>query len=209
MCIRVCFSREIPRLGVTTLDSLHELFAGARVNCAVLVTSLREVVTKRGDRMAFVAVEDFTGHAEVTFFPRDYAEARELIKSEQPLWLTARLESQGETSRENPEVEEDAETPGAECKLLGQRVRLLADVCAESDQPVQVEIPAHRLDRADILALRHFLESHPGEVEAQAIVCLDGCQCHLRLDGALKVRPGPELTRALAAWAEGPENAVA
>ena len=193
----------------TTLEALHELFAGARVNCAVLVTSLREVVTKRGDRMAFVAVEDFTGHAEVTFFPRDYAEARELIKSEQPLCLTARLESQGETNSENPEVEEDAEAPAAECKLLGQRVRLLADVCAESDSPIEVEIPAHRLGRADILALRTILESHAGEVEARAVVCLDGCHCHLRLGDGLKVRPGPELTRALAAWAAGEQNAVA
>ena len=75
--------------------------------------------------------------------------------------------------------------------------------------PIQVEIPPHRLGKADILALRHILESHPGEVEAQAIVCLDGCQCRLKLDSALRVRPGPELSRALAAWAEGPENAVA
>ncbi|MDE5879391.1 MAG: DNA polymerase III subunit alpha, partial [Desulfovibrio sp.] len=202
------FHREIPRLGLTTLEALHELFAGARVNCAVLVTSVREVVTKRGDRMAFVAVEDFTGHAEVTFFPKDYAEARELIRSEQPLCLTARLESQGETNRENPEAEEDAE-PAAECKLLGQRVRLLADVCAESDSPIEVEIPAHRLGRADILALRTILENHAGEVEAKAVVCLDGCQCYLKLPDTLKVRPGPELTKALAAWAAPGRDAVA
>ena len=203
------YNREIPRLGLTTLEALHELFAGARVNCAVLVTSVREVVTKRGDRMAFVAVEDFTGHAEVTFFPKDYAEARELIRGEQPLCLTARLESQGEGNRENPEAEEENEAPAAECKLLGQRVRLLAEVCAESDTPIQVEIPAHRLGRADILALRNILERHAGEVEAEAIVRLDGCECRLRLDAALKVRPGPELTKALAAWAEEERNAVA
>ena len=203
------FSHEIPRLGLTTLESLHELFAGARVNCAVLVTSVREVVTKSGKRMAFVAVEDFTGHAEVTFFPKDYAEARELIKSEQPLYLTARLESQGEANRENPDADEDAEAPAADCKLLGERVRLLAEVCAESEEPVEVEIPAHLLGRADILALRNILESHAGDVEARAVVSLDGCQCHLRLGDGLKVRPGPELTRALAAWAAGERGCVA
>ncbi|MDE6734752.1 MAG: hypothetical protein K2J64_04715, partial [Desulfovibrio sp.] len=84
-----------------------------------------------------------------------------------------------------------------------------ADVCAESDSPIEVEIPAHRLGRADILALRNILESHAGEVEARAVVCLDGCHCHLRLGDGLKVRPGPELTRALAAWATGEQNAVA
>jgi DNA polymerase-3 subunit alpha len=38
-------------------------------------------------------------------------------------------------------------------------------------------------------------------VEAEALICLDGCRCHLRLDNTLKVRPGPELDKALAAWA--------
>lgn len=194
------YHSEMSRLGLTTIESLHELFAGARVNCAVLVTSVREVVTKRGDRMAFVAVEDFTGHAEVTFFPKDYIEAREFIRSEQPLYLTARLENKGESNRDNSEIDEDVENKNFECKLLGQRVRLLADACAQSDLPIELDIPPNRLGRADILALKAILENHPGNVEVNARVRLDGCLCNLELDRGLKVCPGPDLTRAFASW---------
>ena len=193
------YSREIRRLRLTTLEDARELFPGAELTCAVLVTSVKEVLTKsKGERMAFVGVEDLTGHAEVTFFPRSYAEARELIRAEQPLCLTARLDSQSDDARDTDEENEDAPR---ELKMLGQSVRPLAEACGQSDTPVCVHIPAHRLGREDMLALKNILEMYPGPVEAEALVCLDGCRCHLRLDNALKVRPGPELDKALAAWA--------
>ena len=194
------YSREIRRLRLTTLEDARELFPGAEITCAVLVTTIKEVLTKsKGERMAFVGVEDLTGHAEVTFFPRSYAEARELIRAEQPLCLTARLDSQGDAAQDADE--ENNEDAPRELKLLGQSVRSLAEACGQSDTPVCVQIPAHRLGREDMLALKNILETYPGPVEAEALVCLDGCQCHLRLDNALKVRPGPELDKALAAWA--------
>lgn len=118
------YSREIRRLRLTTLEDARELFPGAEITSAVLVTSVKEVLTKsKGERMAFVGVEDLTGHAEVTFFPRSYAEARELIRAEQPLCLTARLDSQGDGTQDVDEENEDAPR---ELKLLGQSVRPLS-----------------------------------------------------------------------------------
>ena len=67
--------------------------------------------------------------------------------------------------------------------------------------PVCVQIPSHRMGREDLLALRNILENHPGPVETHAQVCLEGHVCHLHLDNNLKVSPGPELDKAIAAWA--------
>ena len=123
------YSREIRRLRLTTLEDARELFPGAELTCAVLVTSVKEVLTKsKGERMAFVGVEDLTGHAEVTFFPRAYAEARELIRAEQPLCLTARLDSQNDEAHDADEENEDAPR---ELKMLGQSVRPLAEAGAD------------------------------------------------------------------------------
>lgn len=195
------FIREMRRLNLTTLEDARELFPGAELRCAALVVSLKEVITKsRGERMAFVGIEDLTGHAEVTFFPRSYAECRSLLQSEQPLCLTARLDSQNDAA-DNRDMGDEEEDAPRELKLLGQSVRPLAEACGDSDTPVCVQIPPHRLGREDMLTLRSILESHPGPVEAQAQICLDGHVCLLLLDSALKVRPGPELDKALSAWA--------
>ena len=90
---------------------------------------------------------------------------------------------------------------GNEVKLLGQSVTLLSEACGQSDTPICVQIPAHRLGEEDILALKAILEAHPGNVEAEAMVLLDGVRCHLTLGPQFRVSPGPELDRALAAWA--------
>ena len=173
--------------------------AQAEVRCAVLVTGIREVITKsKGERMAFAAIEDLTGHGEVTFFPRSYAEVRQLLHSEQPLCLTARLDKEPEDSRE---LDEDNEDAPRELKLLGQSLLLMAECCGLNDTPVCVQIPSHRMGREDLLALRNILENHPGPVETHAQVCLEGHVCHLHLDNNLKVSPGPELDKAIAAWA--------
>ena len=193
------FSREMRRLRLTTLEDARDLYPKAELSTAVLVVSLKEVITKsKGERMAFVGVEDLTGHAEVTFFPRAYAEARELLKSEQPLCLRATVDSQVDESRDS---DEDGEETSREVKLLGQSVTLLSEACGQSDTPICVQIPAHRLGEEDILALKAILEAHPGNVEAEAMVLLDGVRCHLTLGPQFRVSPGPELDRALAAWA--------
>jgi len=195
------FVREIRRLGLTTLEDAREMFPGAEIRCAALVVSVKEVLTKsKGERMAFVGIEDLTGHAEVTFFPRPYAECRDLLRSEQPICLVARLDSQTE-SADNADADEDGEEAPRELKLLGQKASALSAACGLSDTPVCVHIPPHRLGREDMLALRNILEQFPGPVEAHAQVCLDGHLCTLHLDNTLKVTPGPDLDKALTAWA--------
>ncbi len=164
----------------------------------MLVTSIREVITKgRGERMCFAEVEDLTGHAEVTFFPRDYSQCRELLHSEQPLCLMAKLESAAQGS--DSENDESDEGPG-QIKLLGHSIRLLEEVCAESDLPILIAIPASRLNEKSLLELRHILQSHQGGTPVTAEVRGDGYKCLLQLGKDMCVKPGPDLTRRLDAW---------
>ncbi|MFQ8736154.1 MAG: hypothetical protein ACLSAH_09160 [Bilophila wadsworthia] len=54
---------------------------------------IREILNKRGNRMAFVAVEDLTASGEVTFFTEELNASRDLLNSEQPLLLTATIDN--------------------------------------------------------------------------------------------------------------------
>lgn len=190
------FRREIPRLGLTTLEDARDMFPGAEIKCALLVTGIKEITTKKGERMAFVSVEDLTGHAEMTVFPRTYAEHRELFASEQPLYVEARLDAAEERSDS-----EDGDVV-REVKMLGGKVQLLADVCQRSDAPINITIPDTHCTRQRLLELRSILEAHPGANEARAIVLLDGHRCVLRVGPRLGVAPGPNLDKELSAWAQ-------
>lgn len=193
------YNREIRRLELDTLESCADKLAGALVNSAVLVTNVKEVLTKsRGERMAFVSVEDLTGHAEITFFPRDYAAARELLQSEQPLCITARMDR---TQNDNESADGEETAPNIEIKMLGQSVRTLAEICANSDKPIRIYIPAKRLNSQDLQSLKTILAQFAGEVAVEAWVDLEEIECRIKLGRELTVTPGLPLDQALEQWA--------
>ena len=63
-----------------------------RVVVAGLITEYKELITKKGTRMAFAKVEDLTGTAELIVFPDVYSKYQELLKEEKPLLIGGTLE---------------------------------------------------------------------------------------------------------------------
>jgi DNA polymerase-3 subunit alpha len=59
----------------------------------VMVTRVRTLMTKRGDMMAFVAIEDHYGEAEVTVFSKLYAETSPLLHEGSVIILRGKLSS--------------------------------------------------------------------------------------------------------------------
>ncbi|HCM40442.1 MAG TPA: DNA polymerase III subunit alpha [Bdellovibrionales bacterium] len=68
-----------------------------------LLSEIREVMTKKGTRMAFGQIEDLKGKLEVVFFPDTYAQVQETIKralaEAEPVVLIGELESGDEAPK--------------------------------------------------------------------------------------------------------------
>ncbi|MDR1776350.1 MAG: DNA polymerase III subunit alpha [Desulfovibrio sp.] len=195
------YSNEIRRLNLTTLEQARELESGAEISCAVEVVAVKKKFTKKGDAMSIVNVDDTTGHAEVVFFPKAWDRARNEAMEGSLVCLSAIVRSSGGAAPLSTDENDEDRGSAQELKLEGLDCVALERYCAESSKPVCVYIPRHRLGREDMLALRNILQEYRGHVETIAAVDLDGYECRLSLDENLKVRPGPELEKALAAWA--------
>ena len=63
-----------------------------RVVVAGLVIESREMITKKGTRMAFGKVEDLTGNAELVIFPDAFAQCGHMLKEERPLLVGGAVE---------------------------------------------------------------------------------------------------------------------
>ena len=64
-----------------------------------IVEEVKPIVTKKGDRMAFIKIADFSGSIEVVIFPKIYAEHEALLQPEKCIAIKGRKSLRnGETS---------------------------------------------------------------------------------------------------------------
>ena len=67
---------------------------GQTITVAGLVSWIRPHITKRGDLMAFVHLEDIQGSIEVVVFPRTYAETRDLWQEDKIVIVRGRVDAE-------------------------------------------------------------------------------------------------------------------
>ena len=84
----------------TRLSNLGERKNKEEVTLVGMVSSYREIVTKKGTRMAFLEFEDSTGASiEVIVFPGQYSQYEGLIKKEEPIILSGTFEKKNEDQK--------------------------------------------------------------------------------------------------------------
>ncbi|SBV90923.1 DNA polymerase III subunit alpha [uncultured delta proteobacterium] len=193
------FRKELVRLGLTPLEECRDLSGATSIKTAVLVTGIKEYITKKGDRMAFCQVEDLTASGECTFFPEAYADCRELLHSDLPLCLECRPSERVEETRQDDEDEEVLR----EIKLLGSAVTPLEQACAACQEPVCIDLKSGDVTPARIAELKVLLEQHKGPAPMHVTFREDGFWCRLELSPAYTVQPGRELENDLAVWSAG------
>ena len=78
-------------LSPISLSALPEQKTKQKVSAVVMLNSVRKIITKKGDPMAFVQMEDITGEAEGTIFPSTYSDLEQLLEEGKQLivWGTA------------------------------------------------------------------------------------------------------------------------
>ncbi|MNK08030.1 DNA polymerase III subunit alpha [compost metagenome] len=113
-----------------------------RVVVSGLITELRELITKKGTRMAFGKIEDLTGSCELVIFPDAYAKHEVGLRDERPVLIGGTLE-----------VEEGV------AKIMVDNVSPLEDILRKTKRMV------FRLDELapeDYIRLNSLMKEYPG-----------------------------------------------
>lgn len=76
----------------TSVDKIADLPKDAKIHLLGMVGQYREIITKKGTRMAFTQIEDQTGSVEGVCFPDLYAKAEKWIKSDSILLIAAHVD---------------------------------------------------------------------------------------------------------------------
>ncbi len=144
---------------------------GERVTVGGLVSSVRQHLTRKGDQMAFVVLEDLTGSTEVTVFTRTYTQARDLLVADRIVIVRGRIDGRA----------------GGEAKLVAETV-LGFEAVAEIGI-VRLAIDARTAAGSAIDELRALVREFPGDHPVVVEFATSRGPKSLRLGAGYRVRP--------------------
>ncbi|MEJ2200480.1 MAG: DNA polymerase III subunit alpha, partial [Desulfuromonadaceae bacterium] len=138
----------IKRFATCDTAGLYERSDKEEVKVCGMVAGLKELTTKKGDRMAFVTLEDLSGFVEMVVFPEVYQASMELLKGEEPLLVSGTLDM-GEES----------------CKLLASEVLSLQEVKERLTKRVHFRLTTPGLSESQLQQLKTILGRYRGGCE--------------------------------------------
>ena len=193
---------ELAQLTDTQAVELTTELSGNEVRVGGLLRSIRRVVTRKGQIMAYAEMEDLTGSIEVTFFPRAYEQLHRdgLDEPDKVIVVQGRVEATrpapGARAPTAPALDEELDT-----EEEVEQVAVLAEVawawedpeCApvERQQTAHVDVPESGLEVVDQLAA--LLAKHPGENDVFLHFRVQGKQVTLEVGERFRVTAGPGL----------------
>jgi len=124
-----------------------------------IVAATREIITKKGDRMAFVTLEDTKGLVETVVFADTYAECREYLSGDIPILMEGNLDK-GEES----------------VKVIVRKIRPLSKVPQNGGRSVYIEVNNLDLPEERMAALKQLIEKNHGASRVFLRIC-NGQEC--------------------------------
>ena len=157
--------------------SLTDLPDKSEVRLCGIVNTLKEILTKKGERMGFIVIEDLTGSVEVVVLPDIYAASVEFLKSDEPLLITGTLEV-GEKG----------------LKIRASEVRSLKQVHGQETRRVHLTLEATGLERDHLETLKRILGHYQGECNTLLHIVTQGeSRTTIKLPEICRVSPTEDL----------------
>ena len=174
----------LAKYATTPAEELSTLQDKATVRVGAIVTAVKEISTKSGDRMAFVTLEDLTGSIEAVVFPDVYRSSMLHLAKDSAVLVKGQV---------------DLAEDGA-AKLLVSEVRPLALSGNGGTPLVEVTLGGDAATSEALRRLEGILRAHPGNAALRLHLDLpDGKRVTIAPATSLSVTPDEKLRQALEA----------
>ena len=175
------YQEDVERFGSIPLHQLRSIEEGMEVRLVAIPGEARVIRTRRGDKMAFVRLEDHVDAVEAVFFADAWARSQRVLGSGRPVLVVGNVEGRGE-----------------KIKLRATTAEDLEEVRVRSTRLVTLRLDASDLagDRAG--ELRRILEQRPGGCRTRLQVSYGDLAVHYDLP-KLSVDASTELEERITA----------
>ncbi|HQG13398.1 MAG TPA: DNA polymerase III subunit alpha [bacterium] len=146
-----------------------------------VVSKLREITTKQGNRMGFATIEDLKGSAEAVIFSDLYADVHLLIKSDQPVFVMG-----------------TADVDSENVKIIATQIMPIDEVSEKMTKSVHFFLSQPEVAPQHLAQLKNVLSRYPGQCPGFVhLVVPSKTETILALPDDLKLTPSPQLVTAV------------
>lgn len=175
------FEELLSRYANVDTAAIPEIKENKKVRLGGVVSRLKEITTKRGDRMGFVALEDLKGSAEVIVFSELYLANIALLKSDAPIFVVG-----------------TADTDGENVKIIAEEIMPIEEAPERLTKSVHFYLHQPEVTPNHLTQLKNVISRYPGKCEAFVHLVLEGkSETVLALPRELKLLPVPQLVSAV------------
>ena len=153
------YEATIKALSTATTISLPESSDGREVKLCGIITTVKSMLTKKGDKMAYITLEDLLGVVEIVVFPDLYKSATALVVPECLVRVTGTV---------------DRGDKGT--KIRGSKIEPLAEAQARMIKRVHIRLPGHLDITEQLSRLREVFQRHPGRTTISLMLSMDASQ---------------------------------
>ncbi len=179
------YKAEIREFASGTIGQLLQARSPGDVTVMGLMSGLRLLKTRKGDRMATCQIDDFEGSVEALIFPEAFRQCGTKVKDDEAFLVKGRLEAKDENERPRLIV--------SDLSPLDSTLRMLA-------RSICVRVDLGLLPETVMAGIKRVLSNHPGEIAVSLEVHRPAEFAALvRVDDKLRVKLTAELMSQLEA----------
>ena len=141
------FQNDIKRYATATTETLESIPDGKEITICGIIAGLKQKVTKKGDKMAILNLEDLSGTVETVVFPDLYKTAHHLLLTDTPLIIAGQLDKSEQGN-----------------KIKAMRIHLLADIKKKGTTRMDIKLSATGLTQDDLLKVKDILLRYQGSI---------------------------------------------
>lgn len=143
---------------------------------AGLIAEKKVIMTKKGDKMAFVTLEDLSGKIECIFFPKAYADNFEALESQEPIVIDGYVR-----------LSDDRRS------VYVNQAKFITDDTDDKVQEVRIKVDTGLINDYTLSKLKQVLLSYRGSVKTHLIFETKEGRAKLDLNDNYLVNPTPQM----------------
>ena len=139
------YAKILKNYASATTANLSEFNHQADVTIGGIIDTMKEILTKKGDKMAFLSLQDLNGSCETVVFPTVYKAAGALIQKDALVFVKGKVDARDDVA-----------------KLLADEIIPLEEVPKRYTRMIAINIKTAGLGAETLQDLRKILQTHKG-----------------------------------------------